>query len=56
MKDTLDFSFSGIKTALLHMAQDRGIYPYPDRGLDPRMKDRHKGRQGNPVGVRNKKL
>ncbi len=29
MKDTLDFSFSGIKTALLHMAQDRGIYPSP---------------------------
>ena len=27
MKDTLDFSFSGIKTALLHMAQDQGIYP-----------------------------
>ena len=29
MKDTLDFSFSGIKTALLHIAQDRGIYPTP---------------------------
>ena len=27
MKDTLDFSFSGLKTALLHMAQDRKIYP-----------------------------
>ena len=27
MKDTLDFSFSGVKTALLHLAQDRGIYP-----------------------------
>ena len=27
MKDTLDFSFSGVKTALLHMAQDQGIYP-----------------------------
>jgi len=34
MKDTLDFSFSGIKTALLHMAQDRGIYPYPEDGVD----------------------
>ena len=33
MKDTLDFSFSGLKTALLHMAQDQGIYPSPiDRG------------------------
>ncbi|HIN05909.1 MAG TPA: tRNA (adenosine(37)-N6)-threonylcarbamoyltransferase complex transferase subunit TsaD, partial [Dehalococcoidia bacterium] len=27
MGDTLDFSFSGIKTALLHMAQAKGIYP-----------------------------
>ncbi len=29
MKDTLDFSFSGLKTALLHLAQDRDIYPSP---------------------------
>jgi N6-L-threonylcarbamoyladenine synthase len=34
MKDTLDFSFSGIKTALLHMAQDQGIYPPPIDGGD----------------------
>ncbi|NQW23624.1 MAG: tRNA (adenosine(37)-N6)-threonylcarbamoyltransferase complex transferase subunit TsaD [SAR202 cluster bacterium] len=34
MKDTLDFSFSGLKTALLHMAQDRGIYPSPQEGVD----------------------
>ena len=34
MKDTFDFSFSGIKTALLHLAQDRGIYPYPEDGVD----------------------
>ena len=34
MKDTLDFSFSGIKTALLHMAQDRGIYPSPEDRAD----------------------
>tara|TARA_B110000196_G_C21135944_1_gene661088 strand:+ start:1362 stop:2390 length:1029 start_codon:yes stop_codon:yes gene_type:complete len=34
MKDTLDFSFSGIKTALLHIAQDRGLYPYPEDGVD----------------------
>jgi len=34
MKDTLDFSFSGIKTALLHLAQDRGIYPSPEAGVD----------------------
>ena len=26
MRDTHDFSFSGLKTALLHMAQDRGVY------------------------------
>jgi len=26
MRDTDDFSFSGLKTALLHMAQDRGVY------------------------------
>ncbi len=29
MRDTLDFSFSGVKTALLHQAQAQGIYP-PD--------------------------
>jgi N6-L-threonylcarbamoyladenine synthase len=34
MKDTLDFSFSGLKTALLHRAQDRGIYPDPEEGVD----------------------
>ena len=27
MRDTLDFSFSGVKTALLHLAQDQGVYP-----------------------------
>ena len=38
MKDTFDFSFSGLKTALLHMAQDRGIYPSPLEGIDqPRL-------------------
>ena len=26
MRDTHDFSFSGLKTALLHMAQDHGVY------------------------------
>ncbi len=26
MRDTHDFSFSGLKTALLHQAQDRGVY------------------------------
>jgi len=34
MRDSLDFSFSGIKTALLHLAQDRGIYPSPEAGVD----------------------
>ena len=34
MKDTLDFSFSGLKTALLHLAPDRGIYPSPEDGVD----------------------
>ncbi len=27
MRDTLDFSFSGVKTALLHLAQSEGLYP-----------------------------
>ena len=27
MKDTLDFSFSGLKTATLHLAQEQGVYP-----------------------------
>jgi N6-L-threonylcarbamoyladenine synthase len=27
MRDTLDFSFSGVKTALLHRAQAEGLYP-----------------------------
>ena len=30
LKGTQDFSFSGVKTALLHRAQDRGLYPSPD--------------------------
>ena len=30
MRDTLDFSFSGVKTALLHRAQDVGLYPPPE--------------------------
>ena len=29
LKGTQDFSFSGIKTSLLHMAQARGVYPPP---------------------------
>jgi N6-L-threonylcarbamoyladenine synthase len=32
LRGSLDFSFSGVKTALLHLAQARGIYPNPDRG------------------------
>ncbi|MEK7806515.1 MAG: tRNA (adenosine(37)-N6)-threonylcarbamoyltransferase complex transferase subunit TsaD, partial [Chloroflexota bacterium] len=27
LKDTHDFSFSGVKTALLHLAQAKGVYP-----------------------------
>ena len=34
MKGTLDFSFSGVKTALLHLAQGKGIYPPGTGGLD----------------------
>ena len=30
LKDTHDFSFSGLKTATLHLAQDRGVYPHTD--------------------------
>ena len=30
MRNTLDFSFSGVKTALLHRAQDVGLYPPSD--------------------------
>ena len=30
MRGTLDFSFSGVKTALLHRAQRVGLYPPPD--------------------------
>ena len=33
MRETLDFSFSGVKTALLHLAQAKGVYP-ADPGLD----------------------
>ena len=33
MRETLDFSFSGVKTALLRMAQDRGLYPPGDSDL-----------------------
>jgi N6-L-threonylcarbamoyladenine synthase len=34
MKDTLDFSFSGVKTALLHLAQAEGVYPAGKRNLE----------------------
>ena len=34
MRDTLDFSFSGVKTALLHRAQDVGLYPPPESEPD----------------------
>ena len=30
MRNTLDFSFSGVKTALLHRAQNLGLYPPAD--------------------------
>ena len=30
LKDTHDFSFSGVKTALLHKAQAKGLYPPPE--------------------------
>ncbi len=30
LRGTLDFSFSGVKTALLHMAQAQGLYPSAD--------------------------
>ncbi len=35
MGDTLDFSFSGVKTALLHLAQEKGIYPPEHNILGP---------------------
>ena len=34
MRDTLDFSFSGVKTALLHRAQNIGLYPPDDAHAD----------------------
>ncbi len=34
MRGTLDFSFSGVKTALLHRAQDVGVYPPSDAASD----------------------
>jgi len=39
MKDTLDFSFSGVKTALLHMAQAKGIYPVAAGQVEPTLAD-----------------
>ena len=37
MRDTHDFSFSGLKTALLHLAQEQGVYwgDYPGSGPHP---------------------
>ena len=32
LKGSHDFSFSGVKTALLHRAQERGVYPPPEEG------------------------
>lgn len=34
MRDTFDFSFSGVKTALLHRAQNIGLYPPDDSRQD----------------------
>ena len=33
MRDTLDFSFSGVKTAMLHLAQEKGLYPQESRTM-----------------------
>ena len=35
--DSLDFSFSGLKTAVLHKAQALGLYPAPTGGADQEM-------------------
>ncbi|MDA1258194.1 MAG: tRNA (adenosine(37)-N6)-threonylcarbamoyltransferase complex transferase subunit TsaD [Chloroflexi bacterium] len=35
MRGTWDFSFSGLKTAVLHRARAEGIHPPPDGGPDP---------------------
>ena len=35
VKDSLDFSFSGLKTALLRRAEERGWYPPGDDGPEP---------------------
>lgn len=35
LKGSGDFSFSGLKTAVLHLAQDRGLYPPPGDGSPP---------------------
>ena len=34
VKGGLDFSFSGLKTALLRRAEEKGMYPPPEDGLD----------------------
>ena len=34
LRGSLDFSFSGLKTALLHKAQEFGVYPEPEGGAD----------------------
>ena len=34
---SLDFSFSGLKTAVLHKAQELGVYPAPEGGPDPQL-------------------
>ena len=36
VRDSLDFSFSGLKSALVRRAEERGLYPpHPDRAADP---------------------
>jgi N6-L-threonylcarbamoyladenine synthase len=35
--DSLDFSFSGLKTAVLHKAQELDLYPPPPGGPDPEL-------------------
>lgn len=40
IKDSLDFSFSGLKTAVLRRAEQKGIYPQPDGRTVNQQQDR----------------
>ena len=52
MRGSHDFSFSGLKTATLHLAQDLGLYPPPAQNGDAAREDPEREAESAAHGVR----